>query len=321
MKKKTLQLLSIGLCLLVSSLQQIKAQSPIWIQSNAVWHYDFDNFNGTNGFLKIRYIGDTLIDGHTAQILTSTSYVFFTDQNDISHLTGIYELDTNYTWNNQNQVFYWVNNQFELLYDFTKLTGESFAIHSTEDPTFFCNPISMANVTGTGNVTLAGQNYPTIDLGYNDGDHTRLQGPYNARFGNQSMFFTISGLFPMQTMTCDPGIIVEYSQYRFSCFQDDGLTINPLNIDCEYQLTHVGMTELNEDGYLLYPNPTNNFATLVSPFDQNEVKIFNLSGQVVFEMETANKLEEFTFNLAKGTYLLKVSSGNEWKYSEKLVIQ
>lgn len=306
---------------LLSTRNEVKAQAPIWIQNNAVWHYDFDNFAGTSGFLKTSYIGDTILNGQISQILATTRYSFLIDQNHISHLTDISQLDTNYTWNNQNQIFYWRENQFELLYDFTKIAGESYTIDSNEDATFFCNSTSTANVLGTGTVTYGNQNYPTMDLAYNEGDHTRLQGPINARFGNQSSFSTLSWLFPIDAMGCDPGIIVEYTQYHFRCFQDDGLTVNPTNEECEYQLTHVGMGELNENGFLLYPNPAANFVTLVSPFEQNEVQIFNLAGQLVFSTQTINKLQELNLDLSKGSYIMKVSSGNEVRYTEKLVIQ
>jgi hypothetical protein len=306
--------------LVLSSRNEVKAQAPIWIQNNAVWHYDFDNFAGTSGFLKTSYIGDTMLNGQLSQILATTRYSFLIDQNNITHLIDISQLDTNYTWNNQNQVFYWRENQFELLYDFTKITGESYTIDSDEDQTFFCNPISTANVLGTGTVTYGNQNYPTMDLGYSPGDYTRLQGPVNARFGNQSSFNTLSWLFPFEAI-CEPGIIMEYPFYKFRCFQDDSLTVNPTNEECEYQLTHVGVGELNENGFLLYPNPAANFVTLVSPFEQNDVHIFNVAGQLVFRTQTINKLQELNLNLSKGSYIMKVSSGNELRYSEKLVIQ
>lgn len=308
-------------CLLISSRNQITAQSNTWVQNNAVWHYDWDNFSGTSGFLKTRYIGDTILNGQLSKILATTSYSFFLDQNNISHLSSIAELDTNYTWNNQNQIYYWRENEFELLYDFTKVAGESYLIDSNEDITFFCNPSSTANVINSGTITYANQNYATLDLDYNDGDHTRFQGSVNARFGNYSSFSTLSWLFPINAIGCDPGIVVEYPYYKFRCFQDDSLMVNPTNEECEYQLTHVGITELNENGYLLYPNPAANFVTLVSPFEQNNVQIFTISGSLIYSGQSITKIQEMSLNLPKGTYILKVSSDDHLRYTEKLVIQ
>lgn len=321
MKNIYLSLFFFMFCVFISSRNQINAQSNIWVQNNAVWHYDWDNISGTSGFLKTRYIGDTILNGQLSKIFTTTSYSFFLDQNNISHLSSIDELDTNYTWNNQNQIYYWRENQFELLYDFTKVSGESYVIDSNEDITFFCNPNSTANVINSGTITYANQNYATLDLDYNDGDRTRLQGPVNARFGNYSSFSTFSWLFPMNAMGCDPGIVVEYPLYKFRCFQDDSLMVNPTNEECEYQLTHVGMSELNENGYLLYPNPAANFVTLVSPFEQNDVEIFTIAGALVYRGESTANIQELNVNLPKGTYVLKVTCENQLRYTEKLVIQ
>ncbi len=305
---------------LLSLRKNLNAQAPIWIQNNAVWHYDFENNFGNSGFLKTRYIGDTIINGQTAQILTTTRYLFLTDQNYITHLISITELDTNYTWNNQNQVFYWRENQFELLYDFTTLTNESYTIDSDEDQTFFCNSISTANVLSTGTVSFGNQTYPTMELTYSPGDFTRLEGSYNARFGNQSSTGALTWLFPIEA-NCQPGVIMEYPFYKFRCFQDDSLVVNPANVECEYQLTHVGINDFNEDGFLVYPNPAANFVTLFSPFEQNEVQIFNLAGQLVKSTQTRSQLQELHFELPKGTYTMKVFAGNELRLTEKLVIQ
>jgi hypothetical protein len=305
---------------LLFSRNDFKAQAPIWIQNNAVWHYDFENNLGNSGFLKIRYIGDTIMNGQTAQILTTTRYLFMSDQNDISHLISITELDTNYTWNNQNQVFYWRENQFELLYDFTTLTGESYTIDSDEDQTFFCNSISTANVMSTGTVSFGNQTYPTMELTYSPGDYTRLEGSYNARFGNQSSTGEMTCLFPVEAI-CQPGVIMEYASYKFRCFQDDSLTVNPSSVECEYQLTHVGMNDLTENGFQVFPNPAANFVTLISPFEQNEVQIFNVAGQLVKSTQTTSQLQELHFELSKGTYTMKVFAGHELRFTEKLVVQ
>jgi hypothetical protein len=71
---------------LLFSRNDFKAQAPIWIQNNAVWHYDFENNLGNSGFLKIRYIGDTIMNGQTAQILTTTRYLFMSDQNESNRM-------------------------------------------------------------------------------------------------------------------------------------------------------------------------------------------------------------------------------------------
>lgn len=297
------------------------AQSSIWVQNNATWHYDFDNFTGTFGFLKTEHIGDTVLSGNISKVFATKSYVFYTDMAQIVHLQSINDLDTNYTWNNANQVYYWHNNQFELLYDFTKSTGESYQIVSSEPNVFMCDSASSTTVLGTGIITLNGQNYPTMDLQSGPTNHSRLSGSINARFGNFSPFSSPQNwLFPQQ-MLCDPSIIVEYGSYVLRCFQDDSLEFNPLNQDCEYLLNNVGMPELSANGFMLYPNPAADFITLVCPVEQNNVAIYNLSGKMVYSTKTSAKLQEIKINLPSGTYFLKANTEQGLNYTEKFIVQ
>lgn len=327
--KKSGLLLSFILCLLISSRDKCFAQSNIWVQNNAVWHYDFDNLNGAFGFIKTMHVGDTMLYGHQAKIFSSTKYQFFMDQNQITHLSSITPLADQFTWNNNNQVYYLDDQQYELLYDFTKNPGESYNIVTFESPVDLCNPISTTTVVDTGSTIIGNTQYSTMVLNSSPTNLTRLNGPVNARFGNYNTNFSaLSWLFPIKggylpglASPCDSTLIIEWTYFKFRCFQDDSLTVNPTNEECEYQLTHVGMTELNENGYLLYPNPAANFVTLVSPFEQNDIQIFSISGSLVYSGQSLTKIQEMSLNLPKGTYILKVSSDDQLRYTEKLVIQ
>jgi hypothetical protein len=316
----------------VSFRVEIKAQSSIWVQNNAVWHYDFDYLNGSFGFIKTEHVGDTMLYGHQSKVFSSTRYRFFTDQNQIVHLSTITPLADQYTWNNDHQVYYLVDQQYELLYDFTKNPGENYPIVTYEDPVDFCNPISSTSVISTGSMQIGNESYPTMELQSSLSNLTQLNGSVNARYGNHNTTYSARAwLFPMKggyfpgvgapVSSCDTTLLFEWTYLRFRCFQDDSLTVNPNNVDCEYYINHVGMPELNENGYLLYPNPAADFITLVSPFEQNDVQIFTISGSLVYSGKSTAKIQELDLNLPKGTYILKVSSENQLRYTEKLVIQ
>lgn len=310
--------------------------SSIWIKPNAVWHYDFDSFNGTFGFVKTTYVGDTIIEGYDAQILTSQRYLFFYDVNDILHLSQIQTLPTNYTRNTANQVFYWFNNQFELLYDFTKVPGDSYTVVTYEPTVAFCNSSSYVTVQDTATTTIGNQNYPVIELQTELTNFSKIAGQINARYGNQTTTYTTHAwLFPMTSFyfdgslggnpisisPCDPDLLIDWSHFKFKCFSDDSLTVNPNNADCEYLLNNVGVTELNKEGYMLFPNPATDFITLVTPFEENKVEIYNALGKLVLTTQTSKKIEEIHLNLPSGTYLLKSSSNQVVQFTETFVIR
>ena len=307
------------------------AQSSIWVQNNAVWHYDFDSYTGQFGFVKTEHIGDTLLAGHESKVFASKRYRFASDINDIVHLISITSLDTNYTYNTNDKVFYWRNNQFETLYDFTKLPGEEYIVVENDSSILHCDSISKTTVINNGTITIGSHNYATMEVQSDISSFTRLDGSINARYGNYSSTYTAHAwLFPRSGFvynmngsihtSCDSSLVIDYIHYKFRCFQDDSLVVNPLNNDCEYYLNHADAPQLSKDGYLIYPNPAANFITIVSPFDQNEIEIYNVIGELVLRTQTNQELQELSLDLPKGTYLLKVYHEQGLRYSDKLII-
>jgi hypothetical protein len=63
----------------------------------------------------------------------------------------------------------------------------------------------------------------------------------------------------------------------------------------------------------LFPNPSNDFFTLDFGEDvvQGEMKIYDLSGRLIQSMQVFNNSIQFGSDLAAGTYLLEVRSGNQ----------
>ena len=191
-------------------------------------------------------------------------------------------------------------------------------------------------VQSISNTTIGNQTYPTIELDSDQANFSRLNGQINARYGNQTNTYTpyawlfpLNGFYfdgtvdsiPLSVSPCDPNLIIDYIHYKFRCFQDDSLTVNPNNEDCEYLLNNVGMTELNDEGYMLFPNPATNFITLVAPFEENEVTIYNAMGNLVLTTKTSKRIEEIPLNLPSGTYFLKSSSNQSAPFSETFVIR
>ncbi len=73
--------------------------------------------------------------------------------------------------------------------------------------------------------------------------------------------------------------------------------------------------------FRLFPNPATNLVTIVSPFERNEVEIFNIAGILVYKGISMAKSQDLPLNLPKGTYIICVSSEEQLRYTEKLVIQ
>jgi hypothetical protein len=86
-------------------------------------------------------------------------------------------------------------------------------------------------------------------------------------------------------------------------------------------VTTLGVNQLKKSTFSFYPNPTTSVINISSEQDITTISLFNLIGQKVISKSVNAK--QYTINvenLAKGTYLMKVVSGNAAEF-EKVVIQ
>ena len=276
------------------------SHAQIWVQPNAIWHYDYWTI-GSKGFVKIEHVGDSLIQNKTTMVLQSTWFDFQVNEFGTWFLSGIEIGDTNYVYAEGDTIFYLQNNQFYKLFDFSKGIGDSYYIGTT-DGGEFCNTTSTAEVSNVGIDNLGYQfltlsSPPTSDL--------RMEyGNYNSRFGGGGF------LFPQRYYNCDSMAIIDFPIYTFKCFQDDGLFFNPSGEDCEYMLTHLGLEGLKEENGGIYPNPTNNLLYFSDNFDIIEINIMDTKGNLIFkENKKFAKSLDVSF-LNTGMYFLIIKGAN-----------
>jgi hypothetical protein len=98
---------------------------------------------------------------------------------------------------------------------------------------------------------------------------------------------------------------------------------NPIyyQIISPFDLSTAGLSSNDLNQFRLFPNPTSNTVTLISPLESTDVEIFNIAGTLVYSGTSMEKSLDLSFNLPKGTYIIFVSSDEQLRYSEKLVIQ
>jgi hypothetical protein len=277
--------------------------SQVWVNSNPVWHYNFWTI-GEYGFIKIEQTGDTVLNGETCQKLTGIKHAFFmTGPNgNIAHVAS--DFDQWYTRASNDTVYYWDEDHFNVLYDFSAAEGDSWLI---EDGTSWleCNDSSYTKVESVGTVNLNGEQAIQLNLVDSVGGSYGIQGPVNSHFGAMGGF-----LFPTGR-SCDSTIIVEWYFFDFCSFQDDSLTYNPSGEDCEYLLTHLGLVENNGFAGALAPNPANDVLHLTLPEGNATYNITTLTGQV---METGMLTEQTSdlniSALSEGIYVLQLIGQN-----------
>lgn len=284
----------------------MKGSAQLWVQPNATWHYDYWTI-GWEGFVKIQHIGDSVILGKSTMVFESKDYRFFTDEFGEMTFAGPFVMDTNYTFAHGDTVFYWQNDQFQKLFDFSKGQGENYLIGQTEGD-FLCVQESFTEVVGNGQDALG---FGFISLFSPDTAELRLYGDFNRRFGGGEF------IFPRKYI-CDPQIIVEYYNYTFKCFEDDGYFYNPSGEDCEYLLNTLGLDKIAFTSKLIFPNPVNSHFQISDADLIKSVSIFDTRGNCLLEYSSLNSSFDVSSLLA-GIYIVKIGLINGQSSIQRLV--
>jgi hypothetical protein len=303
-------------------LLNYSAISQVWVDSGAVWHYDYWNI-GEMGFDKFIYANDTVIEGKNCQKITQTWFRFTYNQYDSLVLLGEMPLNDNFTYVSGDTVFYWNDGKFFVLYNFGASIGDEWIISTSNDGFGECDDTSRIVVTNKGIIDLNGTSYRYISVQPTSNSSMGLKGTYVERFGNidlQDRPFQC--LFPGPVQCDSLSGIVEWSYFNFKCFEDSSFTLyNPSFEDCEYYLNLLGTDEFISNEIACYPNPSKNILRVDYNFNSDVfVEIFTAQGMLIrsFIMNKNSNLIDISY-LNKGLYMLKFQSGHDENYTSKII--
>ncbi len=293
----------------------------VWVDKGAIWHYDFWTV-GAHGFDRYSYVNDTLLDGHNCQVIEGESYAFTTNSSNVSVLLWHNILDAQYTYVSGDTVFYRKNGKFFVLLNFGANIGDSWVIDDT-NALGWCDDTSRVVVTDTGHMVINSIAYRTITLQPTSNSPYGLKGAYVERFGNiDTAYAPFQYPFPAGYQ-CDsiPGI-VEWLFYKFKCFEDSTFTMyNPLGQDCEFDLTHLGISESDPSELLCYPNPTQGLIFIANEFgDELRLQLYNNQGALLRTIEVSDKLIQIDLSLfPSGLYLLNIQSNHHGQFVKRII--
>ena len=291
----------------------LKAQ--VWIDSGAVWHYDYASFSPNKGFFKYTYASDTLIQGQFCQKIKSTSENFLYYGGDTLLYTGANTLQTTYTYVYGDTVFYWQNNQFYPLLNFGASVGDKWVISVDVTSDTNTSDTSEVIVTSVDSMLLNNQYYRTIVLQMNTCSKYHYEGTFIERFGLVSS--STNNLFPNHKQySCPFDTMLPYHPiiYTFKCFKDESFALySPSGQDCEYLLNILANEELAKQNWQLYPNPAGHVVQMTgSNITNKELVIFDILGQLV----TKVTINSDSFNLSvkdlkTGVYFLMIEGSQD----------
>jgi hypothetical protein len=267
---------------LILNIVNLNAQT--WAPKGAKWTFEIGF--ATNPYLEFREwisIGDTLVSGKLCTIIqnTGTSVI-----GDYSHQLITYE--------DSNRVYWYNKNQFTILYDFNKNTGETWT--TMEDT---CEVIVTVDSTSFEII-----NGFTLKVQYISTSISAFRGKvlqYIGHLGQPNPDFSL----PCYNIQPDG------NYYRgLRCYQDTLIGYYNFGISpsCEYTTTGTDNLE-NTLSFQIYPNPTSNYLTIAAEISKElEFKIYNSLGQLIKEgVLNSRSAIIYIDELNAGLYTLKLN--------------
>ncbi len=297
--------------------------SQVWIDQDAIWHYNIDAGGLFQGFSRYDYTRDSLIQGHNCQLIDKS-------QHRVQNFGGIYshsdhQMETNFTYTNGDTVFWLVENEFKVLYNFGAQIGDTWSIANADVATDCLEAI--VEVDSIGTILMNGQNLRWIKFHTQDNSSYLYSGKAVEKFGLFEMnYYSPHALFPVKT-DCTEGTVIDFFFNQFTCYEDASFNLyNVTSQDCEYK-SQLSTNNLmpQENGINFYVDQTNKSLRL----DTKEISanidcyVVNNMGQIVIKsvklFKYSNSESINASQLKSGIYFLIINSDN-FKQTERFLI-
>ncbi len=309
-------------------LYTINVKAQMWCPPGAEWYFTaYSYYPSANGYFKIKYTNDTVVNGLTYKKLIKSFHGFHPMFFSIGGY-GSFTAEVIYT-REQNNVVY-LNT--DTLYNFNATIGSkwlrpqlmyNFSLNSSCDA-----PRRYVTVVDTGHITINAVYLKTLKLEYvSKAVETSTNFPLVTstvtvceKIGN------LYGVFEPIACETYSTIIINHPIFDvpLRCYSDNNFALHT-NPQYTGTCTYVATTSINElkiknEELKIYPNPTNGILNIVSTGSATKIEIINILGKLVKEEEL--KLEEQLIdisNLQNGIYLLKVYNKDNLIGSTKIV--
>jgi len=274
----------------------IRAQ--VWAPPGAVWHYDWVEW-ATDGYARVQYINDSMVGGKLCKVLKIEKHTY----NWLSHTYSNGILGYEYTYLENNIVYYYRYGQFFKLYDFNSSAGDSWEVAGWDQD----NPCDstgtiVVDSTGITNINSFSLKYLRVSPGQNS--EWEFYDKIIERIG------CLGYMFPGPNCAIDipgPGMLRCYYDDEFGLYQRTGYP--PA---CDY-ITGLDTKYQESNLVKIYPVPASSNITIEinSHINGNMlIEITDILGNRIKHIETNKaKLILDIEDLKAGIYFIRCNKG------------
>lgn len=275
------------------------ALGQLWFSDDAEWVFGFFGGSG-QGYERIQVNGDTLVDGRLCRVLSRSAAAvdYHTNFQDTSY----FDLDPYFVYEEQDSVFYYIDGEFRLMYDFSLSPNEIMFLSGTALNGGPCASPILLVVMDTGSVQIQNEQRRfqkvqafTFHTFEELGKFLLIEG-----VGMAGRFYT--GSNGQETINPEAYFLLDtyfncFSDglgWRLRCYSEGLFSYNPYDEDCFALPLPVGLHSARAGQANLFPNPASTAIFLDMPafIQLQRVEIVDLSGSVVQRtVGPANRIE------------------------------
>lgn len=296
-----MKIIKIVFILLIAISSQIQSQT-VWSPSGAEWYYNFQQFDVV-GYTKIKYIGDTSIYSKQCKILEKIQFAYSYSSNKYDTIM----LGKEYTYSEDDTVFYFRFNKFFVLYNFDASSGDTWEIAGTNNYSE-CDSVSNLMVDKTDSININGFNLKRLHINYNDTNKWLLYGQIIERIGATSY------MFPLNNCVID----AKNEGGSLRCYYDNEFGHYTTEVQKCDTIIKTGITDNFLPEIYLYPNIIQSFnsVNIRSKKSIEKIEIYNIQGQPIYNTSVHSNYHQLNVNFLKnGLYILIINNT-----SHKLVV-
>ena len=292
------------------------AKSQSWFPIGATWYYNYQEELPfpAHGYIKHTVVKDTIVSTKLSKIIKREIISYNGDTVSVSSLIAREE---------NSKVYYYNNDTFRLMYDFTLNVGDTLAINTSNSA---CDSVSPLIVDSIKNINISSFNlriqYVSCTYYYSPnfgGNNEKITYPVIERIGYDPLCAASNMNFYF-----NPVCIVE-DQFLldwFRCYEDSNISY----IGCYWQ-THfpnapcdtlingsTGIPGFNyqSDNFNLFPDPAIGQITIETP-SPSTIKISTIQGQLIKTLATSGSKTN-VYHVGYSSYVVNVSAWPDGVY-------
>jgi hypothetical protein len=284
-----------------------------WAPIGAEWHFNHQEMFlfQAHGYIKYKVIKDSIINNHQVKLIIKQEVKF-----DGKQMTS----DTLYAYEENSKVYYYVNGNFIMFYDFNVEIGDTVVL---SNEIINCDSITPIIVKEKDSLKINNVDLITIKLGYTslkyNYDRQERIISYNSKLSIDLYYPSCAYPIGMQVDDFSPPDYLRCYHDSSVMYEDDYWVKRYPNAKCDTLIDdRVNINSINNSSQTsIYPNPTNDLIYIESKDIFVSLKVYNIQGTEQMYIQEYNIKKIELGKLKNGIYILELNNINGIKYYYK----